>query len=254
MPKHIYLTKIPFSAVFRNFSGKLVTLAGKSDIRMNYRILLVDDEDDILEFVRYNLQREGYEVFTAHDGAEGVARAIELRPHLILLDRMMPEMDGLQACALIRSHEALRETRIVFLTALGKDDDQLTGFEAGADDYIAKPIKMRLLVSRIRALLGRLGPAAPTDAGAPIEIDRERHTVVCRGEPMLLPRKEFALLDTLCSAPGKLFSREDIYRRVWGDDVVVGDRTIDVHIRKLRQKIGNAHIITVKGVGYKFEP
>ena len=209
---------------------------------MSHRILLVDDEDDILEFVRYNLQREGYEVFTARDGAEGVARALEVHPHLILLDRMMPE------------HDELKDTMIVFLTALGEDEHQLTGFAAGADDYISKPIKMHILVSRLKAILKRIGAgdAAPRDTGG-VTIDPARYIVKRNGEEISLPRKEFALLTLLMSDPGRLFSREEIYSRVWGEDVVVGDRTIDVHIRKLRQKIGDEHIITVKGVGYKYE-
>ena len=221
---------------------------------MSHRILLVDDEDDILEFVRYNLPREGYEVFTARDGAEGVARALEVHPHLILLDRMMPRMDGLETCRRLREHDELKDTMIVFLTALGEDEHQLTGFAAGADDYISKPIKMHILVSRLKAILKRIGAgdAAPRDTGG-VTIDPARYIVKRNGEEISLPRKEFALLTLLMSDPGRLFSREEIYSRVWGEDVVVGDRTIDVHIRKLRQKIGDEHIITVKGVGYKYE-
>ena len=218
---------------------------------MSHRILLVDDEDDILEFVRYNLQREGYEVHTARDGVEAVARALEVRPHLILLDRMMPRMDGLETCRRLREHEALRRTMIVFLTALGEDEHQLTGFEAGADDYIAKPIKMHILVSRLKAILKRVGGDAAPAAG--IAIDPDRYVVRCDGREIRLPRKEFVLLALLMSEPGRLFSREEIYSRVWGADVVVGDRTIDVHIRKLRLKIGDGHIVTVKGVGYKYD-
>ncbi len=222
---------------------------------MNHRILLVDDEDDILEFVRYNLQREGYEVFTARDGAEGVARALEVRPHLILLDRMMPRMDGLETCRLLREHDELKNTMIVFLTALGEDEHQLSGFDAGADDYIAKPIKMHILVSRIKAILKRIDSGKKVSPGTEgIAIDPNRYVVQRDGREISLPRKEFALLALLMSEPGRLFSREEIYSRVWGTDVVVGDRTIDVHIRKLRQKIGDEHIITVKGVGYKYEP
>ncbi len=216
---------------------------------MSHRILLVDDEDDILEFVRYNLQREGYEVFTARDGAEGVARALEVHPHLILLDRMMPRMDGLETCRRLREHAELKDTMIVFLTALGEDEHQLTGFAAGADDYICKPIKMHILVSRLKAILKRIAAGAAEG----ISIDPARYVVKRNGEEISLPRKEFALLTLLMSDPGRLFSREEIYSRVWGADVVVGDRTIDVHIRKLRQKIGDEHIITVKGVGYKYE-
>ncbi len=218
-----------------------------------HRILLVDDEADILEFVGYNLQREGYEVFTAGDGAEGVARALEVRPHLILLDRMMPRMDGLETCRRLREHAELKETMIVFLTALGEDEHQLSGFDAGADDYISKPIRMHILVSRLKAILKRIGTDAPPHATDEIVIDPDRYVVRRGGEEIALPRKEFALLTLLMSAQGRLLSREEIYSRVWGTDVVVGDRTIDVHIRKLRQKIGGEHIVTVKGEGYKYE-
>ncbi len=220
---------------------------------MSHRILLVDDEADILEFVRYNLQREGYEVFTARDGAEGVARALEVHPHLILLDRMMPRMDGLETCRRLREHDELKDTMIVFLTALGEDEHQLTGFAAGADDYISKPIKMHILVSRLKAILKRIDSASAPRGTDKITIDPARYIVKRDEEEISLPRKEFALLALLMSEPGRLFSREEIYSRVWGADVVVGDRTIDVHIRKLRQKIGDEHIITVKGVGYKYE-
>ena len=216
---------------------------------MSHRILLIDDEDDILEFVRYNLQREGYEVFTARDGAEGVARALEVHPHLILLDVMMPTMDGIETCRALRCDPALKETMVVFLSALGEEEQQLAGFGAGADDYISKPIKPKLLISRIQAILKRVAADKP----ASLVIDRERHLVIRNGERIELPRKEFALLALLASSPGKLFSREEIYSRIWGDSVVVGDRTIDVHVRKIRQKIGDGHISTVKGMGYKYE-
>ena len=188
---------------------------------MSHRILLVDDEVDILEFVRYNLVREGYEVFTAENGAEALKAAAECRPHLILLDMMMPVMDGAQTCRAIRQNPVLKDTMVVFLSALGEEGQQLAGFDVGADDYLTKPIKMKLLVSRVQAIL---------------------------------KRKEFALLDLLHSSPGKLIPREEIYAKIWGTEVVVGDRTIDVHIRKLRQKIGDERIVTVKGVGYKYEP
>lgn len=221
---------------------------------MSHRILLVDDEPDIIEFVRYNLLKEGYEVFTASDGAEALRVAAECRPHLILLDRMMPVMDGAETCRAIRRDPALRGTIVVFLSALGEEEQQLTGFGVGADDYLTKPIRMKLLVSRLRAILKRVNE---TDGGTPptgISIDRERYTVRCDGKEIALPRKEFALLDLLSSTPRKLVSRDEIYAKIWGSEVVVGDRTIDVHIRKLRQKIGEHHITTVKGVGYRFEP
>ena len=217
---------------------------------MSHRILLIDDEDDILEFIRYNLTKAGYEVYTARNGAEGLQQAAAHRPHLILLDMMMPVMDGIETCRALRRDPALKETMVVFLSALGEEEQQLAGFGAGADDYIPKPIKPKLLLSRIQAILKRVAADKP----ASLVIDRERHLVIRDGERIELPRKEFALLDLLYSSPGKLFSREEIYARIWGSEVVVGDRTIDVHIRKLRQKIGDEKIVTVKGVGYKYEP
>lgn len=224
---------------------------------MKHRILLVDDETDILEFVSYNLQREGYEVFTAADGAEALRTAARVHPHLILLDRMMPVMDGAETCRAIRRDPALRDTVVVFLSALGEEEQQLTGFDVGADDYLVKPIKMKLLVSRVQAILKRVplsGEQEEPRPSAGVSIDRERYAVCCDGEQITLPRKEFALLELLLANPGKLVTREEIYTRIWGSDVVVGDRTIDVHIRKLRQKIGEQRIVTVKGMGYRYEP
>ena len=221
---------------------------------MSHRILLVDDEVDILEFVRYNLLKEGYEVFTACDGAQALATAAACRPHLILLDRMMPVMDGAETCLALRRDPQLRDTMVVFLSALGEEEQQLTGFDVGADDYLVKPIKMKLLKSRVQAILKRIDADDPRPAASELTIDRERYTVHCDGREITLPRKEFALLDLLASAPGKLIPREEIYTRIWGNEVVVGDRTIDVHIRKLRQKIGEHRITTVKGVGYRYEP
>ena len=207
---------------------------------MSHRILLVDDEVDILEFVRYNLVREGYEVFTAENGAEALKVAAECRPHLILLDMMMPVMDGAQTCRAIRRNPVLKDTMVVFLSALGEEGQQLAGFDVGADDYLTKPIKMKLLVSRVQAILKRIDADRPPEkAPAPgLTVDRERYTVIRDGQEITLPRKEFALLDLLHSSPGKLIPREEIYAKIWGTEVVVGDRTIDVHIRKLRQKIG----------------
>ena len=217
---------------------------------MGYRILIIDDEQDILEFVKYNLERDGYEVFTASDGAEGLQKALAVKPHLILLDMMMPVLDGMETCKAIRNSPLLKNVMVVFLSAVGDEEAQIGGYEAGADDYISKPIKMNILRSRVQAILKRIELPAETDD---ISIDTE-HYVVRRGsETFVLPRKEFALLQLLCSQPGKLFTREEIYSRIWGDKVVVGDRTIDVHIRKLRQKIGEERIITVMGMGYKFE-
>lgn len=217
---------------------------------MAHRILLVDDEPDILEFIGYNLAKEGYEIFTAPDGVEALKVAAEYRPHLILLDMMMPKMDGLQTCKALREMPETADTRIVFLSALSEEENQLTGFDAGADDYIPKPIKMSLLKSRINAIMRRI-VEDPSDTE--IEICRDRHAIICNGCEMVLPRKEFALLDLLYSEPERLFSREEIYSRIWGTEVVVGDRTIDVHIRRLRRKIGNKHILTVKGMGYRFQ-
>ena len=218
---------------------------------MGYRILLIDDEQDILEFVKYNLERDGYEVFTASDGAEGLQKALAVKPHLILLDMMMPVLDGIETCKAIRNSPSLQNVMVVFLSAVGSEGSRLGGYGAGADDYINKPIKMNILRSRVQAILKRIELPAPTDD---ISIDTEHYEVRRGSETFVLPRKEFALLQLLCSQPGKLFTREEIYSRIWGDKVVVGDRTIDVHIRKLRQKIGDERIVTVKGMGYKFEP
>lgn len=217
---------------------------------MAYRILLIDDEDDILEFVKYNLLRDGYEVFTASNGAEGLQTALKVKPHLILLDMMMPVLDGIETCKALRNSPALKNVMIVFLSAVGTEETQLQGYDAGADDYINKPIKMNILRSRVQAILKRITPIK--EENAKIKIDREHYQVLKGDETIILPRKEFALLELLHSQPNKLFTREEIYASVWGNKVVVGDRTIDVHIRKLRQKIGDEHIITVKGVGYKF--
>ena len=217
---------------------------------MGYRILLIDDEDDILEFVKYNLERDGYEVFTASNGAEGIQQALKVKPHLILLDMMMPVLDGIDTCRALRNSPALKNVMIVFLSAVGNEETQLQGYNAGADDYINKPIKMTILRSRVQAILKRITLPEDNDK---LQIDTEHYEVRKGGETLVLPRKEFQLLTLLYSNPGKLFTREEIYRKVWGN-IVVGDRTMDVHIRKLRQKIGDNHIVTVKGVGYKFEP
>ena len=217
---------------------------------MGYRILLIDDEDDILEFVKYNLARDGYEVYTASNGAEGLQTALKVKPHLILLDMMMPVLDGIETCKALRRSPVLKNVMIVFLSAVGSEETQLQGYDAGADDYINKPIKMNILRSRVQAILKRITPVKEEQTA--IHIDREHYQVIKGDKTIVLPRKEFALLELLHSHPNKLYTREEIYTSVWGNKVVVGDRTIDVHIRKLRQKIGEEHIITVKGVGYKF--
>lgn len=219
---------------------------------MSYRILLVDDEPDILEFISYNLNKEGYTVYTASNGREAVQKALEVIPHVILLDVMMPEMDGIETCQEIRTYPELAATMIAFLTARSEDYSQIAGFDAGADDYITKPIRVKVLVSRIKALLKRV-EGTQSAPGRALQMDRERYLVVKEGQQIVLPRKEFNLLALLYSKPQKVFTREEIFSSVWGSDVVVGDRTIDVHIRKLREKIGDDHIVTVKGVGYKYE-
>lgn len=219
------------------------------------KILLVDDEPDILEIIGYNLSSEGYQVFTAEDGIEAIAKAKKHQPHLIILDVMMPEMDGIEACEKIREIPSLSETVITFLTARGEDYSQVAGFEAGADDYITKPIKPKVLVSKVKALLRRFKSKDETEGNIKLGnlvINREEYKVMKGKEELILPRKEFELLALLASKPGKVFKREDILDRVWGNEVVVGGRTIDVHIRKLREKIGDERFKTVKGVGYKF--
>ena len=219
------------------------------------RILLVDDEPDILEFIEYNLVKEGYDVHTAGNGRVGVEMAKKLLPDLVLLDVMMPEMDGMETCAEIREQGPLAQTVVAFLTARGEDYSQIAGFDAGADDYILKPIKPKVLVSRVQALLRRKknsGYVGGNYDGTGLMIDPERYVVMHQGQELNLPKKEFELLSLLASQPGKVFSREKILASVWGTDVVVGDRTIDVHIRKLREKLGDEYFKTVKGVGYKF--
>ncbi len=224
----------------------------KSDIK----ILLVDDEADIIEIVGYNLSSEGYQVITANNGVVAIEKAKKHKPHLIILDVMMPEMDGIEACEKIRELPDLSHTVITFLTARGEDYSQVAGFDAGADDYITKPIKPKVLVSKVKALLRRLKDSDnPSDSIIKIGkliINREEYKISNNGEEIILPRKEFELLSLLATKPGKVFKREEILDKVWGNEVVVGGRTIDVHIRKLREKIGDKRFKTVKGVGYKF--
>ena len=222
------------------------------------KILLVDDEPDILEILSYNLSAEGYHISTASNGIEAVKKAKKHQPHLIIMDVMMPEMDGIEACEKIRTLPELKNTIITFLTARGEDYSQVAGFEAGADDYITKPIKPKVLVSKIKALLRRLNDAASEVNSevmsiGDLTIDREAYKIISKGVEIVLPRKEFELLSLLASKPGKVFKRDEILDKVWGNEVVVGGRTIDVHIRKLREKIGDDSFKTIKGVGYKFQ-
>ena len=225
---------------------------------MSHSILVIDDEQDIRILIRYNLEKEGYMVAEAENGMEGIELAKKNIPDLILLDVMMPGLDGIATCEKLRDIPALQNTMVCFLTARGEDYSQIAGFDAGADDYITKPIKPKLLVSRIAAVLRRQNKLATKkqdqlEAKQSIVVDRERYLILKDGQEMILPRKEFELLALLMSKPGKVFHRDAIMSSVWGTDVVVGDRTIDVHIRKLREKIGDKHIVTVKGVGYKFQ-
>lgn len=223
----------------------------KSDIT----VLLVDDEPDILEIIGYNLKQEGYQVITAINGLDALKKAVKHKPQLIIIDVMMPEMDGVEACEQMRKLPGLEHTLITFLTARGEDYSQLAGFQAGADDYITKPIRPKVLISKLTALLRRLEPAV-SEIGilqiGDLTIDREQYKVKIGHESLVLPRKEFELLSLLASHAGKVFNREEILNIVWGSDVVVGDRTIDVHIRKLREKLGDEKFKTIKGVGYKF--
>jgi two-component system alkaline phosphatase synthesis response regulator PhoP len=224
--------------------------------KKDIKILLVDDEQDILEIVGYNLTQEGYQVITAVNGKEAVAKAKKELPHLIIIDVMMPEMDGMEAVENIRKMPELSNVIITFLTARSEDYSQVAGFDAGADDYIAKPIKPKLLVSKVKALLRRLkDDDAKEDVlrVGTIEINREEYKIVMEDREIVLPRKEFELFYLLASKPGKVFKREEILDKVWGNEVVVGGRTIDVHIRKLREKIGDDIFKTIKGVGYKLE-
>jgi len=216
------------------------------------KVLLVDDEQDILVLLKYNLEKESFLVQTASNGREGIEIAKEFKPDIIVLDVMMPEMDGIETCLELREIPELKNVLITFLTARGEDYSQIAGFESGADDYITKPIKPRVFVSRLKALMRRKHDVVlSNDVNEGLRIDRDRYIVTVEGEEINLPKKEFELLDLLMSKPGNIFTREVILDTVWGSDIVVGDRTIDVHIRKLREKIGDHYIKTVKGVGYK---
>jgi two-component system alkaline phosphatase synthesis response regulator PhoP len=221
-----------------------------------FKILLVDDEPDIVEFLGYNLKKEGYTILTANNGKDAVEIAKKEIPHLIILDVMMPDMDGIETCRELREQKNLQDVLIAFLTARSEDYTQIAGFEVGADDYITKPIKPRVFISRVKALLRRLQTNTSSELVIEfgnIRIDKEKHVVYKGDLEIALPKKEFKLFSLLSSKPGKVFTREFILDTVWGDEVVVGDRTIDVHIRKLREKIGDDYFKTIKGVGYKFE-
>ncbi|MGX1024460.1 response regulator transcription factor [Flavobacterium sp. CS20] len=223
--------------------------------KKNISILIVDDEPDILEILSYNLSNEGYKVETADNGAKAVKLAKKVKPQLIILDVMMPEMDGIEACEQIRKIKSLEDTVIAFLTARGEDYSMVAGFEAGADDYITKPIKPKVLISKVKALLRRFRSDKKEKQiykVGNITINKDEYKVIKDKTEMPLPRKEFELLSLLTSEPGKVFKREDILDSVWGNEVVVGGRTIDVHIRKLREKLGDKSFKTIKGVGYKF--
>lgn len=220
----------------------------------NHTLLLVDDDPDILQMVSYNLEREGYKVYCANNGEEGVEMTKLVNPSLILLDVMMPKMDGIEACQLIREIPGLRQPLIAFLTSRSEDYSQIAGFNAGGDDYITKPIRPRLLISKIESLLRRFETVEKkeTESTIDLHVNREKFYIELNGERLTLPKKEFELLEILANSPGKVFTRDQILAQVWGNDTVVGERTIDVHIRKLREKLGNDYIRTIKGVGYTF--
>ena len=224
----------------------------KSDIK----ILCVDDEPDILEILKYNLSNVGYDIYLANDGLSAIKKAKEIIPNLIIMDVMMPKMDGIQACENLRANEKFNDTIIMFLTARGEDFSHVAAYEAGADDYVTKPVKPKILISKVKGLLRRFKKVTDNDFAIielnDIIIDKEKYKVYISGNNLDLPRKEFELLYLLASKPDKVFKREKIMENVWGGEVVVGDRTIDVHIRKLREKLGDKYIKTIKGVGYKF--
>ena len=224
----------------------------KSDIK----ILCVDDEPDILEILKYNLSNVGYDIYLANDGLSAIKKAKEIIPNLIIMDVMMPKMDGIQACENLRANEKFNDTIIMFLTARGEDFSHVAAYEAGADDYVTKPVKPKILISKVKGLLRRFKKVTDNDIAIielnDIIIDKEKYKVYISGNILNLPRKEFELLYLLASKPDKVFKREKIMENVWGGEVVVGDRTIDVHIRKLREKLGDKYIKTIKGVGYKF--
>lgn len=221
------------------------------------KILLVDDEQDILEFISYNLKKEGYEIETTTSGLEALDLALSFKPDLIILDIMMPNIDGIETCYKLRALEDLPKSVVIaFLTARGEDYTQVAALESGADDFIVKPIKPRVLISKVQSLLRRnkVVDNSSDEVTMGLVIDKERYLVMKNGEKIILPKKEFELLQLLTSIPERVFARDEIYRKIWGTQLIVGDRTIDVHIRKLREKVGDDFIQTIKGVGYKFSP
>ncbi len=217
----------------------------------DYIILIIDDEEDILDFVSYNLKKEGYKVYTAKNGVEGIEMVKKTSPNLVIVDLMMPEMDGIETCQIIRDELNIVQPIITFLSSRSEDYSQIAGLKAGADDYISKPIRPRLLINKVESLLRRIPVEKKKESS--IIIDREKYTVKIHGKDTILPKKEFELLDLLSSKPGKVYTREQIMNLIWGNETIVGERTIDVHIRKLREKLGNSYIRTVKGVGYTFK-
>lgn len=222
-------------------------------------ILLVDDEIDILEFIRYNLQKEGFNVYTANDGKKAISKALEIKPHLILLDVMMPEIDGIETCIELKKHKELEQTIIAFLSARSEDYSQISGLDSGADDYITKPIRPKVLISKVNSLLRRFTDLTSSEQNLNILklnnliIDKEKYVVIKDGTSYFLPPKEFEILYLLASKSNKVIRREEIYTSIWGNNIYVGDRTIDVHIRRLRKRTGIENIKTVKGIGYKYE-
>ncbi len=224
---------------------------------MSTKILVIDDEQDVLDFISYNLKKEGYAIQTASNGLEGVKLAREYQPDLILLDVMMPDMDGIEVCRQLRSDESFDRTMIAFLTARGEDYTQIAALDQGGDDFIVKPIRPSILKSRIQALIRRSKRVEGADNQlvqlGPLKLDKEKYQLIKEGEVIEMAKKEFQILDLLMSYPGKVFSREEIFRKIWGGDIIVGERTIDVHIRRIREKIGGDYIKTLKGIGYKIE-
>ena len=224
---------------------------------MSTKILVIDDEQDVLDFISYNLKKEGYTIQTAQNGLEGVTMARKYQPDLILLDVMMPDMDGIEVCRQLRGDESFDKTMIAFLTARGEDYTQIAALDQGGDDFIVKPIKPSILKSRIQALIRRSkrvdGSESQTVELGPLTLDREKYQLIKDETVIEMAKKEFQILDLLMSYPGKVFSREEIFRKIWGGDIIVGERTIDVHIRRIREKIGGDYIKTLKGIGYKIE-